>query len=207
VKIEAQFPVYGDQTDADHLYYLYSSLSHAVPAFHKDGMDLHFGPINGEKGSKGRIRLHQHSRLRVRLPAEEIAAILPLAGRTLDLGGHVVRLGVPTVAPLDPVPALAARVVTFKHAVQPERFLEMVRRRLDEMDIRGEPGIFLIRVGPRAGQPRRVVVRIKGQRVVGYSLLVEGLTAEESIRLQEGKLGGRTRLGCGFFIPYAPRLS
>jgi CRISPR-associated protein Cas6 len=206
MKIEVRFPVRGDELDADHLYPLYGSLSHAVAAFHQDGKELCFGPINGEKGTKARIRLHERSRLRVRLPAEEIATVLPLTGRTLEVGGHVIRLGVPIVAQLDPAPALAARIVTFKHAIQPEQVLEMARRRLDDMGVRGEPGVFRIQQGPRAGEARRVVLRIKGKCVVGYSLLVDGLTADESIRLQEGKLCGRTRIGCGFFVPYQPRV-
>ena len=50
------------------------------------------------------------------------------------------------------------------------------------------------------------MLRIKGKRVIGYALQVAGLTAEESVRLQELGLGGRTRMGCGFFVPYQPRL-
>ena len=45
------------------------------------------------------------------------------------------------------------------------------------------------------------MVRVKGKAVVGYSLIVSGLTAAESVRLQEHGLGGRTRMGCGFFLP------
>ncbi len=204
--IEARFPLRGDQIPTDHLYALYAALSHTVPAFHTGGA-VRFGPIAGEKGEKGRIRLHQRSALRVRLPAEEIGTVLPLAGRDLDLGGHHIQLGFPTVVPLQAAPALAARVVTYKHAVEPHRFLQVTRQRLDALAIRGEPGIFLIQSRSRVGEPRRVVVRIKGVRIVGYSLLVDGLTAEESIRLQESKFGSRTGIGCGFFVPYRPRAS
>ncbi len=205
MKIEARFPVRGDQIPTDHLYALYAALSHAVPAFHAGA--VRFGPVAGEKGDQGRIRLHERSTLRVRLPAEEIGIVLPLAGRELDVGGHPIRLGFPTVVPLQPASTLAARVVTYKHAVDPHRFLKVTRQRLDALGILGEPGIFLIQSRGRAGEPRRVVVRIKGKRIVGYSLLVDGLTAEESIRLQESKFGGRTGIGCGFFVPYRSRPS
>jgi len=33
-------------------------------------------------------------------------------------------------------------------------------------------------------------------------LHVNGLTAEESIKLQEIGLGGRRHMGCGIFVPY-----
>jgi CRISPR-associated protein Cas6 len=45
------------------------------------------------------------------------------------------------------------------------------------------------------------VLRIKEKRVVGFPLRVTGLTAEESITLQEQGLGGRSKMGCGFFMP------
>ena len=41
--------------------------------------------------------------------------------------------------------------------------------------------------------------------IVGYSLVVEGLSAVESMLLQERGLGGRTRMGCGFFMPLRTR--
>jgi CRISPR-associated protein Cas6 len=205
--IDVHFPVQGTELATDHLYDLYAALSRVVPAFHDPKTDLRFGPVNGERGGKGRIRLFNRSRLRVRLPSEAIGAVMPLAGRDLTVGGFPIRLGLPTVSPLQPVTTLAARVVTYKHAVDPSRFLDITRVRLDAMGIRGEPGVFRVQAGERAGEPRRVVVRIKGNRLVGYSLLVDGLTAAESIRLQEGRLCGRTRMGCGFFIPFRPRVS
>jgi CRISPR-associated protein Cas6 len=97
--------------------------------------------------------------------------------------------------------------VSFKHATTPTRFLETARRKLDELGIGGEPGIPLIQSGERAGIPRRQVVRIKGRSVIAFPLQVAGLTAEESVCLQEKGLGGRSHFGCGFFLPYQPRLS
>jgi CRISPR-associated protein Cas6 len=45
------------------------------------------------------------------------------------------------------------------------------------------------------------VIRISKQKIIGYAMVVSELTADESIRLQEVGLGGRTRMGCGFFLP------
>ena len=44
-------------------------------------------------------------------------------------------------------------------------------------------------------------LRIKGLAIVGYGLLVSELSAADSLTLQERGLGGRTQLGCGFFVP------
>jgi hypothetical protein len=51
------------------------------------------------------------ARLRFRLAADQIALLLPLAGRELIVAGHAIRLGVPQVRLLVPAAALIARVV------------------------------------------------------------------------------------------------
>jgi CRISPR-associated protein Cas6 len=205
--LDAAFGVRGDLIAAEHHYPLLGALSDLVPEFHLEGAELRFAPINGEREGKGTIRLSDRSRLRVRLPVDRIALILPLVGRTIRIGDHPVTLGVPTVAPLTPAPTVAARTVTFKNSTEPEQFLTVARRKLNELGVAGEPGIPLIREGERAGQPRRRILRIKGRQIVGYSLQVEGLTADESLLLQEKGLGGRCRMGCGFFFPLQPRWS
>lgn len=207
MQIEVAFPVAGDLIPTDHAYLLYAALTRCVPSFHDQTVPVRFCPINGDRGENGTSRLVGSSRLRVRLPAEQIAVILPLTGRSLEIGEHSITLRPPVVVPIIPAPTLAAKFVTFKNSKTPERFLAVARQKLDEIHIAGEPGIPLIREGERAGEPHRKVLRIKGRRIVGYPLQVAGLTAEESLRLQEEGLGGRRRIGCGFFTPYRPRWS
>jgi CRISPR-associated protein Cas6 len=72
---------------------------------------------------------------------------------------------------------------------------------LDALGVAGEAGIPLVDAGPHEGKPRRRVLRIKEKKVVGFPLRVTGLTAEESITLQEQGVGGRSKMGCGFFLP------
>jgi CRISPR-associated protein Cas6 len=206
--IDVVFPVRGESLPTDHAYLLYSALSHAVQGFHDPAIGLRFAPINGLQNEKGLIRVFEKSRLRVRLLDEQFAKLMPLAGQTLRIGeNHSIRLGMPTVFPLIPAPLLVARMVTYKNTMEPGPFLAVTRQRLDAMGIAAEPGIPIAQTGSRAGEPRRQVVRISGKHVIGFSLQVEGLTAEESVRLQEEGLGGRCRIGCGFFMPYRPRNS
>ena len=89
--------------------------------------------------------------------------------------------------------------MTIKGFTEPASFLEAARRQLEAMEVRGEPGIPLVETGPRAGQPRRKILKVKDKQVVGFPLQVTELTAEESIRLQEAGLGGRGKMGGGFF--------
>lgn len=205
--LDVAFGVRGDLLAAEHHYQLLGALAKQVPEFHVESAELRFAPINGQREGKGTIRLSDRSRLRVRLPADRIALILPLVGQTIRVGDHCVTLESPVVMPLTPAPTLAARTVTFKNSVEPEQFLTVARRKLDVLNIAGEPGIPLIREGERVGQPRRKILRIKGRCIVGYELQVEGLTADESLILQEKGLGGRGRMGCGFFLPVQPRSS
>src|SRR5262245_13576095 len=111
MQVDVCFPVKGEMLPTDHCYLLYSALSHAVPAFHDGAIRLRFSSVNGERGGKGLIQVVEHSRLRLRLPAEQIALVLPLAGRPLPVGDHSIRLGIPTVAPLNPVPTLRAKII------------------------------------------------------------------------------------------------
>jgi CRISPR-associated protein Cas6 len=207
MQIEVAFPVRGELIPTDHAYPLYSVLSHCVREFHNGDAGIRFAPINGARGEKGTIRLFPGSRLCVRLAADQVAAVLPLAGKEFEIGGHRILLGTPTIAQLIPAPTLVAKVVTFKNSTEPNRFLTVVRQKLDEIGVVGEPGIPLIQQGERAGEPRRQILRIKGRKIVGYPLQIAGLTAEESVLLQEEGLGGRRRIGCGFFMPYRPRMS
>jgi CRISPR-associated protein Cas6 len=207
--INLVFPVAGSSVPADHGYGLYSAISRELPSVHSPENIVQIAAIQGSRTEKGILLLNpRHSRLRLRLGAEEIAAVLPLTGKTLDVDGHRIQLGVPRVLPVVPAPALAARLVTIQtkdRATTAPAFLDAARRQLAQLGIQGEAGIPFVTAGPHTGQPRRLVVRVKGKRVIGYSLQVTGLTAEESIRLQEHGLGGKRKMGCGFFVPLVPR--
>ena len=98
-------------------------------------------------------------------------------------------------------PSLIARLVTFKHANTPEQFLATARTKLIDLGLAGEPQLPIHRDGDRIGEPKRRVVRVKGVTIPGYSLIVASLSVPDSLTLQQSGLGGRTRLGCGFFEP------
>jgi CRISPR-associated protein Cas6 len=204
--IELSFPALGHSFPIDHGYELYGALSRLLPALHDDRV-CRIAPVRGTYAGNGLLQLDpRHSRIRFRLPPEAIPQFLILAGKPLEIGGHRVRLGVPQVSALVPAPALAARLVTIKVAqieriAVPAEFLAAARRQLDALGVAGEAGIPLVDAGPHEGKPRRRVLRIKEKKVVGFPLRVTGLTAEESITLQEQGVGGRSKMGCGFFLP------
>jgi CRISPR-associated protein Cas6 len=200
--VDLLFPVLGTCLPTDHSYALYSALSRLLPCLHDGGVRFGMAPITGPHIGRGLLRIEpSRSRLRLRLSASDIPRILPLAGKGLDVLGHRIRLGVPRTEPLQPAPSLIARTVTIKKATEIGSFLEVVRLQLHELGIVGKARVpeHFDKRGHR--EPIRRVLRIKNVRIVAFSLLVEELIPQESVRLQEAGLGGRRHLGCGVFLP------
>lgn len=198
------FPVVGPPWPAlrtDHAYALYSAVCRLAPCVHVPDYPLGISPIGGDYVGQGTLQLVRHSRLKLRLPAERIPDLLPLAGQPLDLDGATVRLGVPRIVPVLSSTLVAARLVTIKNHQEPEAFRDAVVQQLVERDVDGRVELPLTQRGPRQGQPRRRVLRIHGRHIVGYAVQVSGLSDGDSIRLQETGLGGRRKLGCGIFEP------
>lgn len=192
--VDLFFHVQGKEVPVDHGYTLYSAISRILESgdenkwlHNADNVGLL--PIRGHYAGQGKLMLDQHARFGLRLPVNLIPKVLRLAGKRLDVNGEALRVGVSTTSALIPAPVLYAHIVTTKNGEDETRFDAEVQRQLDALDIKGKP----------ARGPRRIVT-IKDKKVVGYSLLVSELTAEESIRLQEHGLGGRRKMGCGVFV-------
>jgi CRISPR-associated protein Cas6 len=182
---------------ADHGYALYSAVSHLIPEVHQDnGIAIH--PISGRQIGDRRLMLMPWSTLSIRVPDSQIAVVLKLAGKSLRIDGASLRVGVPEVRALIPAEAVRSRLVIIKvaHAdaadLTTELFTAAARKKLDELGIGTEA---VLSVGKRRS------LHLKQREIVGYELLVEGLTAVESITLQENGLGGKRHMGCGVFVP------
>ena len=199
--LDLLFSLQGETYPTDHCYALYGALSKIAPIFHEAKSGLRFAPIRGTPAGERLLQISPASRLKVRLPSDRIPDALTLAGKKITLGEFHLRVGVPSVQALIPTTALISRMVTFKHAQDAESFLNSAKKFLLEKGIQGQPSLPLQPRGPRKDQPLRRVMRVQGKTIIGYTLIVEGLIAEESIQLQEEGLGGRTKMGCGFFSP------
>jgi CRISPR-associated protein Cas6 len=195
------FHVEGRFLPTDHAYPLYAALSRRLPKFHDPQGNWRFAPITGQPVGGGLLQLHRQSVLRVRLPEQDVPRVIPLAGKRLDIHGYTVLLGTPQVGCIGPASELRAWLVTFRNNVDPAAFLNTAVEQLQARGIQGEPSIPVLTSGPHRGQPQRRIIRIKGRSIVGYSLVVRGLSDADSLRLQAEGLGGRIRLGCGFFVP------
>ena len=191
--IDLAFRLTGVAVPVDHGYALYAALSRIVPEIH-DAKEIGVQPIRGVYGGAGALHLVAFSRLILRLPDDQIRPYLQLAGKKLEVDEHSVRVGVPEVRTLRPAARLRARLVTIKGFLDEGSFLEAAKRQLQSLGVTGE-----VLLGERR------TFRIKEKQVVGFEVAVTGLTAEESLTLQEHGLGGRRRMGCGVFVPAEAR--
>lgn len=189
VFIELRFPVIGTGLPSDHGYAMYSAISKLIPEAHQADW-LAVETVPGTARGDGGIHINERARLRMRMPQERLPLMLKLAGKRLDVDGYGVRLGVPQTSLLKPSSALYARCVTIKKFMEPEPFLDAVRRKLGEMGVEGQPEI-----GPRRA------FRVGNHTIVGFGLTLRELSNEASIAVQERGIGGRKHMGCGFFIP------
>lgn len=209
--IDLAFRVSGESLPLDHGYSLYSSLSRISPDLHEaEWLGIH--PINGIPTSPNTLGLTHHSRLRLRLPADQIPGFIGIAGKRLSLATHARQysftVGVPEIHSLLPVPNLFSRYVTIKlseiaktdQSPTREMFAAAVTAQLQRLNIQGEVWIDDTR-DARGRELSRRVIRIREKAVVCYSVYIQNLTEEDSLRLQTLGIGGRRRMGCGIFTP------
>jgi len=189
-RVDNTMPVSSQSAIAcDHGYHLYSALSKTLTVVHSEnGIAIH--PIRGRQIGDRLMQLMPWSRLQIRTPQDRIGELVSLAGQQIRIGDRPLRLGVPSVRALIPSTAIRSRMVTIKGFMDPETLAEAVRRQLDALEI-GEQAIFTV--------GKRRTIRIRNKEVVGFEVILEGLTAQESIAIQEAGIGGRRHLGCGVF--------
>ncbi|MCC6328786.1 MAG: type I-MYXAN CRISPR-associated protein Cas6/Cmx6 [Acidobacteria bacterium] len=200
IKINVAFPLQGQRLPADHGYQLFAAVSKIISESHdleKSEKWLGVELISGVPFDRGLIVLPtRNARLNLRIPADKFGEVIPLAGKSLDIGGHRIRLGIPTARPLQPVSSLYSRIVTFRNSMEIPKFLETAEKELAQKEIKATLEL------PKEGRSRqRRIITIKGKKIVGFSIIARKLSDEDSIKLQHLGLGGRRSMGCGIFNP------
>lgn len=166
-------------------------MSRILPEYHETD-EAGLALIRGRYAGDGKLSLGNNASLTFRVPVERLPVYINLAGKAIDLDGHLIKLGVPNTRALIPAPVLHAHLVTTRNGQDQERFTAEIERQFSNLPSQGK-----LIVG------KRRTFKVHGKQVVGYTVLASELTAEESIALQEQGLGGRRKLGCGFFEPWS----
>jgi CRISPR-associated protein Cas6 len=188
-KVELNFVISGSTIPVDHGYVLFSAISKAVHVFH-ESQSTALGLIRGRFIGDGLLDISSGSYLTIRLKPEEIPPYINLAGKILDLKGHKLLVGVPRTRAVVPQEAVYAHFVTTRNGQNAVRFLSEIKKQMAALQIHGS--VIL---------KKRKTMEIHEKQVVGYETTVEGLSDEDSIRLQASGIGGRRKMGCGFFVP------
>ena len=146
-------------------------------------------PLAGVSPGDRELYLTRRARLTLRLPVSRVEAARALCGSRLDLGG-TVDVAAATEKPLSEITTLYSAFVSVGTADE-----AMFMTRCQEL--LAAEGISGRLVCGKAHSGRGV-----GTEWQGFSLMVFGLSIEDSLRLQRQGIGDERMRGCGIFIPH-----
>lgn len=195
-KVDLCFPFtrgIGCRLPLDHGYPLFSALSHRSRILHeKASWSLHL--VTGRDCDRGFL-VTESSKVRIRLPAQDLHEALVYIDHQFHLFDHIFSIGAPTVVPLRPASTLLSEMILFKckehKRCTPDEYLPQVRRHLQKV-VKNLPDI-------RVGKSR--CMRIRSNRRFGCAVRLDGLSDEDSLRVQDQGLGSRRHMGGGTFSP------
>lgn len=198
--VDAVFSISCRSLPVDHAWALSQAIQAALPWFAAEphaGVHTIHGAESGSgwtrpEGPQARIELSQRAKLALRLPRHRMAAAAALVGRTLDIAGSPLTVRGMAPRELSRITTLFSRHVVLEPADEEPAFLEAALGALAALGVR--PGRVLCgRVTPIATPARTHRAR---------SLMVAGLSQDQSLTLQRHGLGTGRDLGCGLFIPH-----
>ncbi len=186
--VDLVFPLRGQAIGQDYADALWRALSARLPWLALDpAVGVH--PLTGVSAGDRDLYLTRRARLTLRLPAERVEAAGALTGSRLDLAGEV-EIGAASMKPLSAIKTLYSSFVTV--GVDDETgFLAACEAQLAAAGIAAKLVCGKAHVG-----------RGQDGDWCGFSLMLFGLTVEDSLRMQREGLGGERRRGCGIFIPH-----
>lgn len=198
--VDAVFAIACRSLPVDHAYALQQAVQAALPWFAEEpGAGLH--TIHGAASASGWMRpegvdamlqLSHRAKLVLRLPRHRLADAAALLGRTLEIAGSSLRVDRLSERPLSRITNLFSRGVLLAAASDETAFLAAAARELCALGITATT-MLCGRITPLATPLRTYQPR---------SLMLAGLTPEQSLALQRHGLGEERRLGCGLFIPH-----
>ncbi|MCX7155452.1 MAG: type I-MYXAN CRISPR-associated protein Cas6/Cmx6 [Rhodocyclales bacterium] len=191
VMVDVVFSLEDGTVGDDHSHSLSLAVRRALPWFDEEP-EAGILPLSGlARGNDCMSFVGRRSRLVLRLPMRRVASADFLAGARLDLDGVALTVGASSIRPLFP-----ARGVVYSHFVSvgaddEMEFLERCTSLLAERGLKPQ----LITGKARELHTAEGMVR-------GFSLMLHGLGAADSLAVQEAGLGAHRALGCGLFIPH-----
>lgn len=189
----------------DHAHLLATALRQAVPWIDQErGVAVHAVHVAGSQngwerpkhGTDSYLLVSRRTKLTLRVPRHRVEELLQdLPGSRLDVGGESLLVGAGKTKPLSKETTLFARYVALDIAGSPQdeaAFLDAAVQALTGKRIRVRKAL--------CGKAN--TVSTPDGAILTRSLMLAGLSADESIRLQQEGLGLHPLMGCGIFIPH-----
>lgn len=196
--VDVGFPAKGRTLPVDHGYLLFTALCHLLPRLREEpNWGVH--PVLGRALGPTHLELFQHSLVQLRIPTTDVGHVTELGSQSLRVGRHLLKLGPPTVYPLQPARNLQSRCVTVHGHEQPAQFAEGLRHELSSLPGSAITASIEIDVGERR------YVRTRSHAVPGFEVTLSNLELKTSIEVQAHGVGGRRYLGLGLFMPKRAR--
>ena len=158
--VDVVFPLKGKLLPLDNGYLVYSALSDLCPNIHKTELDIAIHPIAGKPNRYKQLKLTQRSKLKIRIPLEQIPLIYQfLVEQTFKIGASQFHIGIPEYKALTPVSTLYSRLVIIRPHRKPEDFMAAAQRQLEQLEITGK--INLLQKGNGQLQCRQLTLKEK----------------------------------------------
>ena len=187
--VDVVFDVAGTTLPAEHTFVLWRATLPWLPWLEEEaGAGIH--RLRTAPTGYGVALLARRAKLALRVPLRRVGDTLALADRTLDVGGSPLAVGAGVARPLRPWATLHAQQVVAAGGDEVV-FQDEVAASLRA---RGVTGQFIT--------GRRQTVAAGEREIVGFSVVLHGLTPEGSLRMQSEGMGSDRVLGCGIFVPY-----
>jgi CRISPR-associated protein Cas6 len=198
--VDAVFAISCRSLPVDHAYALSQAIQAVLPWIGDEpwaGLHTIYGAASASgwmrpEGVDALLQVSHRATFALRLPRHRLDAAAALLGRMLDVAGWPLRVDRISTRPLSVITTLFSRGVVLTDGGDEAAFLVAAERELGTLDIAPKT-ILCGRVTPIATPARILQSR---------SLMLAGLTPEQSLALQKRGLGAERMLGCGVFIPH-----
>jgi len=182
--IDVAFPVEGDTLPRDYRFALAEALDRELPWLHASpAAGVH--RLNLVRNGGNEAIVSRRTRLVLRVPRERATDAGALAGAQLSVAGRHLRVGAAQQRELQHHATLFAHVVA--GGEDELRFMQAVDAELQSLGVQCRAICGLHH-------------QLEAGRLTGYSLMLDGLSPDQSLTMLEAGVGGHRRLGCGLFV-------
>ncbi len=138
------------------------------------------------------LNLSRRTKMIIRVPTTRLEDIKALTGKTLDINGHLLKVGTYSTRKLSKLTTIFTRYMDTDGTEDENKFLEGMVHKLLEKDIKVKKMLSgkLMRHQTDQGM------------LLTRKIMISDLDVKESVLLQEQGLGDKKLLGMGIFMPH-----